>query len=245
MGFGAWPKLSTCQALLVLVEENMASASPDAETRDIRLPTCPTLMRSHVWDEGMGKVVVDDSCVLKSIAPEVARCSGGEEKTASHLDQLLVAGLCNAILLGGVGKGVGVVDPLCCKEGRQRVVEKLAASICVKALHLDAKQIVHLGGPRLDGCGRITLVAQQVDTPKPAVVIHNGEGVGMALRCCDRCRAPEIHVDKVQLVGSTGWVGRMRCGLQLGLHAGGAGGACKGWRRREGRGETMDELLSS
>jgi hypothetical protein len=56
-------------------------------------------MGSHVGDEGVGEVVVHNSCMLESVAPEVSGSIRCEEEAASDLHQLLVACLCNAVLL--------------------------------------------------------------------------------------------------------------------------------------------------
>ena len=220
------------------VQQGIGTTTPNTELRDIRGFAMPESMRGGGGPMGVRIEVVEAGGMKDGKPPERWRSSGLNHEAAGHSAQQLVASLSNAILFGGVGKGVGGSDAIGIIELLQGPVEEFPSTtinsgtpITVDMLHRATEVNRSALDPGHESRRSIGFGFEEDRFPKPSGMVHNSEEQGMPIAVPDWGGLTEIHMDFIQQTARGIGMGWVRGSTQLALNTRGARRvSCGGWR---------------
>ncbi|CAI5472748.1 unnamed protein product [Closterium sp. Yama58-4] len=129
----------------------------------------------------MGVKVEEEGSMEEGIAPERGRGGGVSEETAGDLSDFANAAFCNAVLLWGVGKSVGLLDAMGGAVVRESAVEEFASPIRVEAADGTFEVGAALLCPVNDNGRRLVFGVEEENGGVAAVIVNKNQHVAMAL----------------------------------------------------------------
>ncbi|CAI7759409.1 unnamed protein product [Closterium sp. NIES-53] len=171
-------------------DEDERLAAPNAKASSASLGLRPKFCGGGGGMLRVGAEIKEEGSMEEGIAPEGRRGGGMSKKATSNLGDLTNATLSDAVLLRGMGEGVGLLNAAGFAVSGEGMIEELTPTIRVKAADGAFEVCAALLSPGNDHSRHLILRVKEEDSRVPTVVVDEDEHVSVPLARADGIRAP-------------------------------------------------------